>query len=318
MSIYNYPFPTQPRYLALWLSYTNNELIADQVMPETPVEAETFKWNQYNKEDFFRITETQVGRLGQPNQVEFGGTEQTSFVVDHGLDAFVPQKDIDNAPLNLDPRAQHILGITERVKLAREKRVADLLFTSTTYPAANRQTLSGSTQFSHADSDPFDLLMTAMDGMLMRPNIGIISRPAWTKLRRNTKLTAALASPAGGNTSTTNASGAPASLQAVAELLELDRIYVGAAFSISSKEGQTPVYTRLWGNHMALLHQRPLASLRSGGITFGATASYGPPVAGTMFDPTIGLKGAYRCRAGNSLRELVIASDAGYFFQNVI
>ena len=98
MTVYNYPFPTQPQYLALWLSYTNSELIADLVMPETPVEAETFKWNQYNKEDFFRITETQVGRLGQPTQVEFGGTEQTSYVVDHGLDAFVPQKDVDNAP----------------------------------------------------------------------------------------------------------------------------------------------------------------------------------------------------------------------------
>jgi hypothetical protein len=318
MSVYNYPFPTQPQYLAIWLSYQNQEHIADLVCPEVPVEAETFKYYKYNKEDFFRITETQVGRLGQPNQVEFGGTEETAFVVDHGLDAFVPQKDIDNAPPGYDPRAQHIYGITERVKLAREKRVADLFTTAGNYAASNRQTLSGSSQFSHADSDPFDLIMTAMDGMLVRPNIAILNRPSWTKLRRNPKLTAALASPANGNSSTTSANGAPASLQAVAELLELDRIYIGAAWNTTTKEGQTASYTRLWGNHMALLHQRPMASLRNGGITFAATAAYGPPVAGTMFDPRIGLRGAYQCRAGNSLRELVVANDAGYLLSNVI
>jgi hypothetical protein len=316
MSFFNYPFPTQPQYLAVWLAYRNKAFIADEVMPRTPVAAETFKWYSFNKEDLFRISDTKVGRKGQPNEVEFGGTEQSGFTIDHGLDDVVPIKDINNAPLGYDPRAYAIEGIAERVRLAREKRVADLLFSSGTYPAANRQTLSGTSQFSHADSDPFDLIMNALEGMLMRPNIAIISEPAWIKLRRNAKLTSALASPANGNSS---GLGAPASLQAVAELLELDRIYVGRGRYISTKEGQTATFTRLWGNHMCFLHQNPLSSLSNGnGITFGATPQYGAPVAGTLLEPKLGLDGSYRCRAGERVNELIIASDCGYFLENVI
>lgn len=316
MAQFNYPFPTQPQYLAVWLAYQNKEFIADLVMPRTPVGAETFKWYEYNKEDLFRISETKVSRKGQPTEVEFGGTEKSGFTLDYGLDDIVPVKDVDNAPPGYDPRAYAIQGIAERVRLGREKRVADLLFSAATYPAANRQTLSGTSQFSHADSDPFDLIMPALEGMLVRPNIAIINEPAWIKLRRNSKLTSALASPASGNST---GLGAPASLQAVAELLELERIYVGRGRYISTKEGQTPVYTRLWGNHMCFLHQQPLSSLSNGsGITFGATAQYGPPIAGTMLEPERGLDGAYRCRGGERVNELVIASDCGYFLENVI
>jgi hypothetical protein len=105
----------------------------------------------------------------------------------------------------------------------------------------------------------------------------------------------------------------------VAELLELDRVYVGRGGYISTKEGQTPTFTRLWGNHMCFLHQRPLSSLRNGnGITFGATPQYGAPVAGTLLEPKLGLDGSYRCRAGERVNELIIASDCGYFLENVI
>jgi len=317
MAQFNYPFPSVPQYLAVWLSYRNRQFIADDVMPRVPVEAETFKWFKYAKEQLFTLRETKVGRKGRPNQMEISATEESGIVHAYGMETLIPEQDVRAAESlpGYNPVSSNILAIREVVALGREKRVADLLFNPATYPAANRQTLSGSSQFSHADSDPFDLVMTALEGMDVRPNIAIINRPSWIKLRRNSKLTSCLTAPSNGNSS---GQGAPASLQAVAELFELDAIYIGEGRYNSAVEGQSPTYTRLWGNHMCFLHQNPLTSLRTGGLTFGATAQWGPPVAGEISQPHVGLLGGRSAVAGEFVNELIIASDAGYFLQNVI
>lgn len=319
MSYMNFPFPVQPEYTGISLAYRNTSLIADEVSPRVPVGAREFKWLQMNRADRFTIPDTLVGRKSEPTQVEFGGTEQSGFVKDRALDDVVPQEDIDGAYQGYDPLGSAIEGITELLALDREKRVADQYFASSTYPAANRTTLSGTSQWSdYVNSDPYTAMMTAMDGMLMRPNTMVIGRVAWNRLRVHPKITAAVVPSATGNTGTSNAQGTPATLQAVANLLEIERILVGEAWYNSAKPGQTAVMARLWGKHCALLHQRPLASLRGNGITFGATAEYGTRVAGTLANPFKGMRGSIQCRAGESVQELVIANDVGYFFQDCI
>ena len=319
MSYMNFPFPIQPEYTGISLAYTNSRLIADEVSPRVAVGAREFKWFQMNRTDRFTIPDTLVGRKSAPNQVEFGGIEQSGFVKDRALDDVVPQEDIDSAYQGYDPLGQAIEGITELLALDREKRVADQYFSSSTYPAANRTTLSGTSQWSdYANSDPYRAMMTAMDGMLIRPNYVVFGRLGWNIFRVHPKITAAVVPSATGNTGTSNAQGAPASLQAVADLLEVDRILVGEAWYNSAKPGQTPVMTRLWGKHCALLHQRPLGSLRGNGITFGATAQYGTRVAGTLENPFLGMRGSIQCRAGESVQELIIANDVGYFFQDCV
>lgn len=312
------PFPVDEASLGVFLSYSNKSFIADRIIPRVPVEGETFKWYQYNKPDLFIKTETKVGRTGQPNQVEFGATQESGFVEDHFIDSPVPYSDIQTAPPGFNPIANAMSLLAERHLIAREFRTATLLSTAANYPTDNKQTLSGSDQFSHADSDPVNLIMTELDDMLMRPNIAIINRPGWRALRNNTKLTAALAAPAYGNSSVSSAKGAPASLQAVADLFELQEIIVGEAWYNSAKEGQTPVMTRMWGNNLILLHQNPITSLKNGGITHSTTAAFGPPKAGQIFIPEMGAEGTYLCRAGEKVREMIVASDCGYLFSSVI
>lgn len=319
MSYMNFPFPIQPEYTGISLAYRNTRLIADEVSPRVRVGAREFKWFQMNRADRFTIPETLVGRKSEPTQVEFGGIEQPGFVKDRALDDVVPQEDIDSAYEGFDPLGNAIEGITELLAVDREKRVADQYFSLNTYPSNNRTTLSGTSQWSdYTNSDPYTAMMTAMDGMLMRPNTMLIGRIAWNRLRVHPRITAAVVPFATGNTGTSNAQGAPATLQAVADLLEIDRILVGEAWYNSAKPGQTPTMERLWGKHCALLHQQPLGTLRGNGITFGATAEYGTRVAGTLANPFKGMRGSIQCRAGESVQELIIANDVGYFFQNCI
>ena len=319
MAFQNYPFPVQQELTAIALAYSNRAYIADQVLPRVPVGGREFKWLQFNRAELFTIPETMVGRKGVPNEVQFGGTEVAGFVRDYGLDDVVPNEDITSAPAGYDPIGRAVEGVAELIALDREKRVADLVFNTNTYPTANRTTLSGTDQWSdYTNSDPYSAIMSALDGMLMRPNTAVIGRLAWSKLRVHPKITAALAPSSNGNSSTSNAAGAPASVQAVADLLEIDNLLVGESWVNTAKPGQTASISRVWGKHIAFLHLNPVASIRGNAITFGYTAEYGNRVSGSIPEPKVGLRGAQRVRVGESVNEIVSASDVGYYFANCV
>jgi hypothetical protein len=319
MAYQNFPFPIQQELTAIALAYSNRSYIADEVLPRVPVGSREFKWFEHNRDDMFTVPETMVGRKGVPNEVQFGATEKPGFVKDYGLDDLVPNEDLDTAPPGYDPMGRATEGVAELIALDRELRARDLVFNANTYPAANRTTLSGTSQWSdYTNSDIYTAVNTARDGMLMAPNIGVIGKLAWSKVRVHPKITAALAPSATGNTGTSNAQGAPATLQAVADLLELDRILVGESWVNTAKPGQPANIQRIWGKHMALLHINPIASIRGNAITFGYTAEYGNRVSGSIPEPKVGLRGAQRVRVGESVNEIVCASDVGYFFQNII
>lgn len=314
----NFPFPIQPELTAIALAYRNERYIADEVLPRTPVGSREFKWLQFNKDEMFTVPETQVGRKGEPNEVQFSGTEQSSFVLDYGLDDLIPNEDLTSAPPGYDPLGRATEGIVELLALDRERRAATLLTTLNNYPSGNRTTLSAGTQWSHADSDPYVAMMTAFDGMLVRPNTIVMGRAVWSQLRRHPKVTALLAPSSSGNTATSGAAGRPATTQALAELLEVDRILIGESWVNTAKPGQTATLARVWGKHCAALHINTAASVRGNAVTFGLTAEWGSRVSGSMNEPKVGLRGAQRVRAGESVRELIVASDAGYFFQNAV
>lgn len=312
----NFPFTPTPQYTAIALAYRNRAFIAEEVLPRMPVGERSFKWDLRTKEDLFNIPETRVGRKGTPSEVEFTATEQTSSVLDYGLDDVVPQEDIDSARSKpgLDPLGRATEGIMELIGLAREKRVADLVFAAATYPTGSKTTLSGTSQWSDfTNSDPIAAIAAAKEGALVDMNTLVLGSQVWLKLRQHPKIVAAVL-PMGGNASV----GGVASLQAVAELLEFERILVGRAWYNSAKPGQTATMARLWGKHASMLRIVPAVGLRGNGITFGGTAEYGTRIAGSIPEPKIGLRGGQRVRAGESLKELVMASDAGYFFENAV
>lgn len=313
-----FPFTPAPMYTAIALAYQNAEFIADQVLPRAPVTAREFKWDLHTKAERFTIPDTKVGRKGVPNEVEFTSEEQTSSVADYGLGFVVPQDDIEAAASKpgLDPLGTHTENTTELVMLDREKRVADIVFAAGTYPVGNKATLAGNDQwnvFSHADSDPVEDILAAIEGMLMKPNMMVLGSQVLYQLRRHPKVIAAVF-PGGGNAGT----GGIATVNHLRELFEIDKILVGRAHRNTAKPGQTASYSRIWGKHCALLRISNLARVRGNDISFGMTAEYGSRVAYTRQDPDIGLRGGVRGKVGETIKELVTASDCGYLFTNAV
>ena len=304
------PFPIQPELTAIAIAYRNTRLIADAVLPRVPVGKQDFKYLKHAMADGFTLPDTRVGRRGRPNEVEFSATETPASCLDYGLDDPVPQADIDNAPVNYDPLGRAVEGLSDLIALDREVRAANLVFNAANYGAANKVTLSGTSQFSDfTNSDPIAALMNALDACIMRPNVMVIGRPAFSVLARHPKVIKAVLGNAGDS--------GIANRKAIADLFELEDIQVGEAFLNTAKKGQTASISRVWGKHIALLYQDKNADTR-GGTTFGFTAQFGSRVAGAQADSNIGLRGGQRVRVGESVVELVTANDLGYFIQNAV
>lgn len=309
----NAPFPISPFLTGIAVSYRNSRLIADEVLPRVPVGVQEFKYTKYAKEDSFTIPDTKIGRTSRPNEVEFGGSEQTSATRDYGLEDPIPQADIDNSQgTQFNPLARGTELLTDLILLDREKRTGDLVFNAASYATGNKTTLAGVTQWSDATSDPVSAILNALDSMIVRPNIAVFGRAVFTKLIQHSKIVAA-AIPLGGNAD----KGGIVTRQAIANLFELDDVQVGEGWVNTAKKGQAPNLVRVWGKHAAFLVRNPLATPNSG-LTFGFTAQFGGRVAGSRPDENIGLRGGQRVRVGESVKELITANDLGYFFQDAV
>ena len=312
-------FPVNPELTAVALAYQNPEaqLIADKVMPRVPT-PKKFKYTKYTTEQGYTVPETRVGRKSEPNMVDFGGTDVTDECVDFGLDDTVPNDEIaafeampkpaTGGPV--DPLSLSTMMLTGLVQLDREVRVAGVVFNSANYSGTNQSTLAGVTQWSdQANSDPLKAITDALDIPLVRPNKLVLGQATWTSLRRHPKIVQAIGRSA--------QTAGYASLQQVAELLEFQEILVGRGFLNTAKKGQTPTYARVWGKFAALLHIDAIAALTLQ-PTFGWTAQFGGKIAGNIPAPNVGLRGGQRVRSGESVKEVVASTDAGYLFVNAV
>lgn len=304
-------FTVQPRLTQIALAVKPKGFIADQVLPRVPVPGEKFIYTKMTTDQYFRIPDARIGRTSDPNTVEFSGADVTDKTEDYGLEDPVPNKDIELAAgTNYDPLAEATESTALLMELAREKRAADLVFTLGTYASSLRTTLSGTSQWSHASSDPVAALLAAIDAMLVRPNTLVIGRSVWTALRQHAKVVQSVFK--NGTTS------GVVPLEGLRDVLEIERILVGEAFYTATKKGQTASYSRLWGKHAALLQVNPdVRSTRSVLPSFGFTAEFGQRQ--TMTRQTAqGVKGATAVRVTEQVKELVSFQECGYFFADAV
>lgn len=309
------PFPVNAVQTGIALAYKNKSLISDLVLPRISVATKEFKYQQYDKKDRFTVPDTLVGRKGVPNELEFGATELAAFTEDYGLDAVIPNDDIiqaANGGTNYNPVNHHTEVLTDLILLDREVRTANLVFSTSSYNTGFKVNV-GSTptaQWSdYTNSTPRDQILAALDEPIMRPNVFVLSQTVWRILRQHPQIVSSILGNDGKQGTIT--------VQQLADLLEVEEVLVGQGRVNTARPGQAANFVRVWGNHAALLYRNKMANTQSG-ATFGFTAQYQGRIAGQLPEPKVGLRGAVRVRVGESVKELVIAKDLGYFFENAI
>lgn len=305
------PFVSDPALTAIAVMFKNRKLIADLVSPRIPVGKRKFAYNTWSAEQGFTIPDTKVGRRSKPNQVTFSADRENSEVEDYGLDDPIPQDDIDEAPEGVDPLGTSTEYTTGLVLLDRETRVANQVFDPNNYAAAYKQTLAGTDQFSDfANSDPIGVIKEALDSMLMRATHMGIGRLAYSKLSTHPDIVKAVHGNSGDK--------GVARREAIAELFELDDIYIGEAFFNTNKKGQAPSYARAWGKHISLFYQDLSARETTRQMSAFFTAQYKDRVAGATPDPDIGLRGGMEVRVGESVKEVVTSDMLAYLIQDAV
>lgn len=306
-------YPVNTQRTALAIAYNNANYIADLVLPRAQVGLKTFEYYSYPVAEAFTLPDTKVGRKSEPGIINLSGTATTATCDDFALDDVLPNDDIKNAPPGMDPLGRSTEQLTDYILLDREVRAAALVFGAANYPNGYKVTLAGNDQWDSGDAaaDPIADINTALDTPLVRPNKLVFGQQVWNVVRTHSNIVAAV--------NRNNGTKGIATREDVANLFEVEEVIVGQSRLNTAKPGQTVSLSRVWGKFCAAIYVNKNFSLATkGGISWGATAQYGTRVSGELPAPRIGLNGAVINRVGESVKELVIASQAGYLISGAI
>ncbi len=282
------------------------------VLPVVKVNKRSDKFMTYNKADSFKLANDAIGPKSLPNEMDWGVSPSNYSVKDHALADWLPQEDIDNADNPLQPEIDTNDFLNLLLDIAQEQRVATKVFTPGNYASAQKNTLSGTAQWGQSADDPVGNLISAVESCFIRANTLVIGADVWVILRKLPELLDAVK----GSTRYQGSPGGLVKPEELAGLLEIENVLVGRGRYISSKEGQTSTYTRLWGKHVVACYVEKNPGVKT--ITFGVTFSELPRTTFTDFDGKRGVKGAKFIKTAWNSDEQILASDLGFIIENAV
>jgi len=310
----NSPFVQRPDLTGIVTAFRNDEetFIADLIYPRLPVEDKSYQWDRFKDATFFNMPDDLVGPTSRPNEINWEAETLTGLVYDHYLQTPVPFGDLATASGKLFKLEQTAsMFTTNAILLNRERRAANLTFDLNQYAADLRVTLSGTSQFSHVDSDPIPVIKAALRRPWMRPNTMVFGAEAWDSFSSNRKIVEAVLG--------TGAAQGNVTEQQVASLFRVKTVAVGEAKGNLAALGQATNLGFLWGKHLSLLYVNPLSRYTVGmPPTWGISAQLGTRYAGTVADGQMGGDGGEWVRVGEKINEHIVSTRCGYFFQNAV
>ena len=308
----NLPFEINPELTGIALAYRNNNYVADKVLPRVKVSKRLFEYNEYDKGSFLTVPKTEIGRKGEAETMELKSRLVPASCIDYSLKAEVPQVDVEEAQANNgveNPIQDNTLLTVDGLKLAREKRVANLITTASNY-GGNVTILSAAQEntFAYDESSFNAVFEDVINKMAVAPNYAVVSQTGALKLQRHPDFLALYK-----NYNSDNRGRVP--LDFIAKELGLKEIIVGSARLNTAKLGKTPVIENIWGDDMAFIYINPLAKPKAG-LTFGMTAEASALTVQTYFDSDKGAKGLNIIRPVETLKEFIACSGCGYLIKN--
>lgn len=213
--------------------------------------------------DDFKLVSTARAPGANTKRVQFGYASEAYSLVDHRLEGAVPnelQEEASNGP-GIDLSSNAVRRVQNTMALEREKMAADLARNTARYAASNKETLSGTSQWTHASSDPFTDIMDAKEVIRSktgeRPNVMTLGPKVLTALRTHPKVLDRLS---------TASDRPPATLQQLQALFELQQIVEGEAVYHDGTQFQD-----VWGKDAILAYTTPASLAEMGSPSYGYT-----------------------------------------------
>lgn len=242
--------------------YQNNELIFPVLFPVVPVEQRGGNIIEFGREDF-RLYATARAPGAATRRVEFGYSGKPYALVDHSLEGKLPYEIMQeaNAVPGIDLGKIAVIKTQNIIQLGNELRAAALATDAGRYAVSNKVTLAGTSQWSHADSDPSRAVQTAVDAVRgavgKRANTVVLGPRVWSALKQHPRLIDRIKYT--GRDSLT--------LDMLATLWEVQRVVVGDAVF----EDDAGAIRDAWGN-FAVVAYTDRSGLNDGGLpSYGYT-----------------------------------------------
>lgn len=296
----------------LSVAFTNDDLIANMILPVVPVAHQSDKYFIFNKGDGFRIPDTRRSRKTVPQKTEFSVSSDSYFADNFALGEDIPWEDLANQDQGIDLDRTTTEDLNHKIRLDLENRVASLL--TSTSNVGSSATLSGGDQWSDfANSSPIDDITEGKNSIHSttgkEANLMVISRNVFETVKNHPDLVDRIKHTQLGITTE----------QLMAQVFGVKRILIGKAIKNTGEEGQSDSFSDVWGNDVLLAYVADRAGLRQASL--GYMFRWTNPRLGTPFAVTRRREEARRVdvlELDYFQDEKITSSELGYLIKSAV
>lgn len=301
-----------------------SQYISTKVFPIVPVDKQSDKYYVMPKEAWLR-DEAQKRADNTPSV----GSGYELSTDQYYADVWAFHRDLGwqmrrNADASMRLRINATRFVTQRLLMRQEVQWFTDYFTTGVWATDLTPT---NLWDDYTTSDPIEDVEDAKEAISsvtgFEANTMVMGRKVLRRLRNHPDIRGRIFGSAGGN-------GSQVSLQQLATLFEVDRIFVSRGIKATNKKGATATYSYIAGNHVWLGHVAgaPAEDVPSAGYTFswnGVTGDMG--LGDSTGESGVGVAiSEFEIRETKTVRvegemawdNKVVAADLGYFMPNVV
>ncbi|MDP8162810.1 hypothetical protein QJU89_05830 [Pasteurella skyensis] len=181
---------TDPVLTQFALGYHNGAFVGDKLLPFAEIPKEGARLPTFGNEAF--VAEEDERELHAPSNkiTPVKVTSKTIEVVEHDLAHPIDYRENKEADFAYEQYAIEV--VREKMALNHEKRIQRLVSNESIYGSNNKIVLSGTSQFSNANSDMFDVFDDAFEKVRIQAGVAvnqmIIPSNVWAVMRKHEKV----------------------------------------------------------------------------------------------------------------------------------
>lgn len=245
----------------LSVGYRNPAFIADELAPVVLVRKQSDKYFIHDPDrELFRQSNDRRAPGAEANEVNFSLSTDSYYAEDHALTSVIPDEERENADPPIQPNIDRTEFLRAKIDLNKEIELAGLV--TDTSLITQSTTLSGTDQWSDADSDPIAAVeehkATIMSSVQVMPNTLVLPYQVYAKVRIHPKVIERVVY---GSVGAVNE-------QLLAQIFDVERVMVPRASKNTSEPGQSPSMAYVWGKDALLCYVPNRPALKQLALAF--------------------------------------------------
>lgn len=290
--------------------------VADRVFPNIPVPKQSDLYFTYDRGMFFRSEMKKRAPGTESAGVDYTVSNDNYYADVYALHHDVPDQRRANADNPLQPDREATELLMQQALIFREKEWAENYFAAGKWsndptPTTLWDAASGSDPLADIELG----MSTIGESTGFEPNKCVLSRPVWGVIKNHADIVDRI------KYGQTGPGAAKVSMEAFAQLIEIDDVMVSRAIQNTAAEGAANAHSYIAGKHCLLVYAAPSPGLMapSGGYTFSWSGYSGAGPAGQRISRMrADLLKSDRIELEMAFVQKLVAADLGYLLESVM